>query len=156
MRVRGVVRHKKTIVSDTDWRTDDIQPRFSGVYEKSRPNRNGWQWRSVLATDGENEYIFLSQVLEIRDEWKAWLILRVSEGASIVSRFEYHGSHPGFHIHAHCERGGIEIGPTSINDLMRIPSASSYHRRQIALRPSSFWNKARMHFRIEFPQGSLL
>ncbi|RWE97362.1 hypothetical protein [Mesorhizobium sp.] len=147
---------QKTIFSDTGWRVDDIPPRFSGVYEKTRPNRNGWKWRSVLAQAADQEYIFLTQVHEQRDNWSAWLILKNEGGASIVDRFEYHGSHPGLHIHAHCERGGIEEGPSSINDLVRFPKASSRHRRLQTYRPASFWEQARSHFRIDYPRGALL
>lgn len=156
MRVRHYVREPKIIANDSGWRTDDIPPRFSGIYEKSRPNRGTWRWRSVLAKASEREYIFLTQINEPRDEWKAWLVVLLNPGASIVSRYEYHGSHAGIHVHSHCELAGEEPGPQLINNLVRIPDASSYHRRQLTLRPGSFWETARKHFRIEFPTGDLL
>jgi hypothetical protein len=45
----------------------------------------------------------------MRDNWQATLILWTEAGASVVGRFEYHGSHPGLHVHADCERGGLGI-----------------------------------------------
>jgi len=156
MKIRRIVADRKTVVSDTGWKDDDIPPRYSGVYEKTKPNRNGWRWRSVLAKSAAEEYIFLTQINEASDNWKAWLILKVGGSASIVSRFEYHGSHPGIHVHSHCDLAGREVGPQLINNLVRVPEASSRHRRQQTFRASSFWETARQHFRIEFPKGDLL
>lgn len=153
MRVRHLVAEPKTIASDTRWRMDDMAPRFSGLYTKTKPIRAGWQWRSVVAVSEQKEYIFLVQGHEDKDNWGAWLVLRTDSGYSLVTRFEYHGSHPGFHIHAHCDRGGIEDGTGSINDLVRIPKATS--GTVITLRRDSFWEQARVKFRISFPKGSL-
>lgn len=154
MRVRHLVAEPKTISSDTRWRLDDMAPRFSGLYAKTKPIRAGWQWRSVIALSEHKEYIFLVQGHEEKDNWGAWLVLKTSGGHSLVTRFEYHGSHPGFHVHAHCERGGIEEGTGSINDLVRIPKATS-DGTVITLRRDKFWEQARVKFRISFPKGSL-
>lgn len=156
MRVRKHVQIAKIILSDTGWKSDDIPPRHTCIYDKTRPNRNGWLWRSVLVTSELNEYIFLSQIHPDRDNWKAQLILKTPEGGSLVSRYEYHGSHPGVHIHADCTRGGIENGPTSINGLLRIPDVGKERRDDITLRKDLFWDKARNHFRIDYPKGDLI
>ena len=154
MRVRHLVAEPKTISSDTTWRFDDMAPRYSGLYTKTKPIRAGWQWRSVVALSEHKEYIFLVQGHEEKDNWAAWLVLKTDGGCSLVTRFEYHGSHPGFHVHAHCERGGIEEGTGSINDLVRIPKATS-KGAVITLRRDKFWEHARVRFRISFPTGSL-
>lgn len=155
MRVRHLVAEPKTISSDTGWRLDDMAPRFSGLYAKTKPIRAGWQWRSALALSAQKEYIFLVQGHEEKDNWGAWLVLKTEGGCSLVARFEYHGSHPGFHVHADCERGGIEEGTGSINDLVRIPKATS-GGAVITLRRDKFWEHARVKFRVFFPKGSLL
>jgi hypothetical protein len=154
MRVRHLVGEVKTIRSDTGWKYDDIPPRHSGVYPKSKPLRRPWQWRSVVAGSEQREYIFLTQVNPDFDNWKAWLVAPGEPLGSIVCRFEYHGSHPGFHAHAHCERGGLEVGPTSINDLVRVPKAQK-GAAIVALSPDRFWEQARRRFRINFPAGQL-
>lgn len=113
-------------------------------------------WRSVIAKSEQNEYIFLCQLNEGRDKWNAWLVLTgEDELGSLIARFEYHGSHPGFHFHGHCERGGIERGPSSLNELVRIPKASS-GGMTMTLRRDNFWEQARRRFRIAFPEGTLL
>ena len=154
MRVRHLVAEPKTISTDTGWRRDDMAPRFSGLYTRTKPIRAGWQWRSVVAQSEHKEYIFLVQGHEEKDNWAAWLVVKTDGGYSLVTRFEYHGSHPGFHVHAHCDRGGIEEGTGSINDLVRIPNATS-KGAIVALRRDKFWEQARRRFRISFPKGSL-
>lgn len=101
--------------------------------------------------------MFLTQCNPGKDNWMAWLILKTASGRpSLVSRLEYHGSHPGLHIHAHCERGGVEEGPTSIDNLARIPPVNRPHRRKLTWRENTFWEQARRHFRVEHPKGTLL
>lgn len=158
MRIRKIIAEHKVMESDTNWRTDDLQHRYSWVFEKTKPMRAGWKWRSVTVTSGTgNEYLFLTQCNPIRDQWKAWLIYRTSSGqASLVSRLEYHGNHPGLHVHAHCERGGLEQGPSSIDHLARIPPVERRHRRKNTWREQTFWEQARLHFRIKHPKGTLL
>ena len=157
MRLRKLIKERKVLQSDTNWRSDDLQHRHSWIFEKTKPIRAGWIWRSVTAQGAQREYIFLTQCNPAKDEWKAWLIVKTASGQpSLVSRLEYHGSHPGLHVHAHCDRGGLEEGPMSIDGLVRTPSADASHRRVNAWRESTFWEQARRHFRIEHPQGTLL
>lgn len=158
MRLRKIIAEPKVLVSDTQWRTDDMQHRYSSIFEKTKPIRAGWKWRSVTAT-GETgrEYVFLTQCNPVKDQWKAWLIYRLPSGhASLISRLEDHGTHPGLHVHAHCERGGLEEGSASIDSLARIPPPERPHRRKHAWREQTFWEQARRHFRIEHPRGTLI
>ncbi|MCB9958232.1 MAG: hypothetical protein H6843_06395 [Rhodospirillaceae bacterium] len=78
--------------------------------------------------------------------------------ASVVGRFEHHGTHPGLHVHSHCQRSGIELGPSGLDDLVRIPKVGrgSYHRRQIAWTETAFWEAAKRFFRVKEPKGTLL
>jgi hypothetical protein len=158
MRIRRALRERKILQSDTQWRTDDLQHRHSWIFDKTKPVRAGWKWRAATATGASGqEYAFLTQCNPNKDQWKAWLILRTSSGqASLITRLEYHGTHPGLRAHAHCERGGLEEGPSSIDGLIRIPKGDKRHRRTNVWRDHTFWEQARRHFRIEHPQGPLL
>jgi hypothetical protein len=157
MRIRKIIEETKILTADTNWKQEDLPPRYSVIFEKTKPMRSGWKWRSVLAKSGEVEYVFLTQCNPKKDEWKAWLIRKLANGkSSLVSRLEYHGTHPGLHAHAHCDRGGFEEGSSSIDGLARIPAADRRHRRINAWRENTFWEKARKHFRIDHPKGPLL
>ena len=82
------------------------------------------------------------------DNWQAYLMVETVEGASVVGRFESHGSHPGVHGHAHCERSGIEVGASGLDNLARCPPADTIHRRTNAWTESTFWEAARSFFRV--------
>ena len=83
------------------------------------------------------------------------LIRETDAGASLVGRFEYHSSHPGLHAHAHCERSGIEMGGSSIDNLVRFPPADGKHRRMSAWTEATFWEASKRFFRVRQNQGTL-
>lgn len=155
MRVRRLIAAPKRPVSDTNWRTDDIPPRYCPIYARTRPNRAGWQWRSLRAQGNGRRYTLVAFVNLRRANWKSVLILEADGHASVVGRFEYHPSHPGLHLHAHCERGGIEPGPGGLDGLARIPSLGAPHRATGSLTVSTFWEEARRFFRVRDDLGPL-
>jgi hypothetical protein len=75
-------------------------------------------------------------------------MVETGAGVSVVARFEHHGSHPGLHGHAHCERGGIEVGASGLDNLVRVPAAQEPHRRTNAWTEQTFWDSARRFFRV--------
>lgn len=82
-------------------------------------------------------------------------MIETTIGAAVVARFETHGSHPGVHGHAHCERGGIEVGASGLDNLVRCPPADHVHRRTNAWTESTFWDAARSFFRVRDDFGPL-
>jgi hypothetical protein len=158
MRVRHLIASEKELQSDTDWQTTDLQPRYAPIFPKTTPIRAGWKWRSARANNTDAEYVLLAKCNPGRDNWQALLLLNSDTGASVVGRFEHHGTHPGLHAHAHCERSGLETGPRGLDDLARIPAAGSksYHRRTNAWTEHSFWMAATRFFRVQDKKGPLL
>lgn len=155
MRVRRLTRSSKSQVSDTKWRTDDIQPRYCPVFARTRPNRAGWQWRSVRAEIDQRKFVAFALVNLRRSNFKSMLIEETPAGPSVIARYEFHGSHPGIHVHADCDRSGIETTATGMDGLARIPPANRPHRRTAAFSVSTFWNEARRFFGIETDDGPL-
>jgi hypothetical protein len=155
MRVRQLIRKPKLQRSDTSWSVEDLPPRHAPIYLRARPIRAGWKWRSAQADADDTKFILTALCNPFRDNWQAMLIVETAAGPSVVGRFEYHGSHPGAHGHAHCERSGIEVGASSIDNLVRAPKAGEYHRRTNAWTEETFWNAARRFFRIKDDIGPL-
>jgi len=132
-----------------------MPPRHCPIYSKSRPSRAGWQWRSLTAGVEGREFIMVAICNPSRGNWKSMLLLKVGNDYSVVARFEDHSSHPGVHIHSHCERSGVEIGAISLGTLIRIPPAGRTHRRQNAWTLSTFWAAAKDFYRIADHIGPL-
>lgn len=159
MRVRHIIEENKELQSDTKWRTDDLTHKFAPLFPKTTPIRSGWKWRSAKTSGKSGEYILLVKCNPRRANWQAILMKLTEDGnASVVGRFEHHGSHPGLHAHAHCQRSGIELGPPSLDELIRVPQVGlgAYHRRNNAWTEGSFWEAAKRFFRIQERKGSLL
>ena len=129
MRVRELVRKRKALVAQTEWSHNDLPPRHAPVYTRTKPIRAGWQWRSARAIAGQVTFILLAECNIGRENYKAVLMIETEGGYSVVARFEDHGSHPGAHVHTHCERSGIQIEGEGFDNLVRIPSATARHRR---------------------------
>lgn len=154
MRVRRLISERKSPSGESgDWSTNDLPPRWCSIYERSRTTRAGWQWRSLRARANGRDYLAVAQCNPRRDNWKSVLILETDAGPSVVARFEYHGSHPGNHVHSNCATSGLEVGVVGMDNLGRIPSIKNHHRRTEAFTPSSFWRATRDFFRIETPSG---
>lgn len=110
MRVRHLIETDKLQKADTGWLLNDMPPRFSPIYTKTRPIKAGWKWRSSQCQAGNMSFTLTALCNAQRDNWQAYLMVETPAGASLVARFESHGSHPGLHAHSHCERSGIEVG----------------------------------------------
>lgn len=129
--------------------------RHAPIFQNTRPMRGGWTWRSMRVEGDGREFILLFQCNPPRADWKAWLLIRFGQDASIVARLEDRASHPGLHLHAHCQRGGVEVGSALLSDLERAPPAGAYHRRQHAWTADGFRDHAADFFRVRGVQGGL-
>lgn len=149
MRVRKLLSAPKLLTQDSGkWSTKDLPPRWCPINAKSRPIRGGWHWRAAKVQGGSDEYVLVAQCHPAKGNWKSFLILDTVTGPAVVARYEDHGSHPGVHVHSHCDRSGLEVGPTSMDGLARVPAASSWHRRTLAWTQEGFWKASLKFFRV--------
>ena len=149
MRVRSVVRLKKSKVNDSGgWSRKELPPRWCPVFSKKKPMAGDWHWRAIKASAANREFVVVAQCSPNRGNWKAFLIEKLEDEHSVVARFEDHGGHPGVHVHSHCARSGIDVGPTTLDGLGRIPPAGSFHRRVYGHTLQSFWDSAMSFFNV--------
>jgi hypothetical protein len=156
LRARHLIHEKKTTVASTDWSYGGTPPRHVPVFQRTFPIGKGWQWRFVSAKNDKNAYVLHVRCNSEKDERKAWLMIKLEKGWSIVGRFEYHSSHPGLHVHSNCVSSGLLVGEKSISECDRFPDGGRYHRRIQAWTPDVFWNRALKFFRIVDERGTLL
>jgi len=157
MRVRRLVKRLKVAGEDTGWKIGDLPPRYCPVHVKTRPMANGWRWRSLRAEHLGAPFCVVALCRSGRGTQQALLLKEVrNQEWSLVARFEQHSSHPGLHLHSHCERSGVEVGGVGFDGLVRIPPVGSPHRRTVNLTDEMFWNKALKFFGVEAKKGPLL
>jgi hypothetical protein len=155
MRVRHLLAIPKQAGAETAWSETDMPPRWCPVYSKTRPSRAGWHWRSAHVSGDGEEFMMVAICNPRRGNWKSMLLLKATQGYSVVARFEHHESHPGLHVHTHCQRSGIEVGAGGMDSLARIPAAGAPHRRTAALTLASFWRAAQSFYRVADDYGEL-
>ena len=157
MRIRHLLKCPKVTSDDTGWKIGDMAPRFCPVYMRTRPMRSGWRWRSLRAERLGVRYIVVALCRSGRGTQQALLLKEAaSQSWSLIARYEQHASHPGIHLHPHCERSGIEVGGSGFDGLARIPAVESHHRRTSNLTDELFWIRALKFFGVKPPEGQLL
>ena len=88
------------------------------------------------------------QVQEHRDDFKAWLALKQDDTWRVLVRLEYHGSHPGLHVHDWCGEAQPPIGGRSIDAPIRRPGTAARHRRTEPYSRAAFWKLALDSFQV--------
>lgn len=154
--VRHDVMCKKTTVSDTGWRKDDLPPRFS-AYPHTRPSLARWEWRCIILETGDGQrYRLLFEVAPDLAKWKAMLI-RIAEHSQPVAlvRFEdqpgkYGG---GLHIHANCDRNSDLTGADSVFMYYTLPDHRRLRRRRNAWTKALFCKAASKMFHADTSAG---
>lgn len=147
---------KKATEPAMRWRSDPIVPRL-GPFPKTRPAPPGGVWRSLRALADEHRFMVFAQVQEGRENFKACLALEQDSSWRILIRLEYHGSHPGLHIHDWC--GAVPpLGGKSFEAPYRRPKVGFFHRRVEVPSRATFWTLALNCFRVapKGEQGELL
>jgi hypothetical protein len=157
MRTIQYILDTKTIESDTKWQTKDIPPKHYPIYKKSYPSRSGWIWRSLRLKSNTSEYVLTLRCNPVKDNWQAVLMVVSTSQSFAINRYEYHGSHPGTHVHSGCDN----LDKTEMSDWIRIPNSADTHRRRDKnYTESSFYSECVKLFRIKVrigePVGDLL
>jgi len=151
MKTTQYILDVKTIESDTKWQTKDIPPKHYPIYKKSYPSRANWKWRS-LKLKGNNNYVLLLRCNPVKDNWQAVLMLISASQSFPVNRYEYHGSHPGAHVHSTCDN----VEQTIMDNWIRIPKSGDIHRRSGKnYSELSFYSECVKLFRIKGAVGDL-
>lgn len=158
-RIKRLVRsRKKPVDLATQWRTDPIPPRAS-PFPKSRVAPANGAWRSLTVSDGKEEFLVLTQAQDDWENYKSLLAVRDGEAWQVLVRLEYHGSHPGLHIHDWCGESEMPSGPRSMNPPSRRPDIRQRHRHRRRFNRATFWHLTLEKFGVALfgsEQGDLL
>lgn len=108
-------------------------PKTGGPFplSKTKSVRLGDQWdtRFVKMSFDGHEYVLMIGLNQKKQEFAAYLGVRIGDNSLILARLEYHSTHPGVHIHSCCgthEPGWVSR--TGHPGLKRIPTKSSSPR----------------------------
>lgn len=120
----------------------------------------GWHWR-VDTLDAKGTALqLLTAFYPPKEEFRSWLGWRRHDGlVVIIARYEFHGTHPGWHCHcACCDVADIEPAQPLHRQFIRLPKAESRHRRnEFDITEGSALAQAFRFYRVTgTPEGMLL
>jgi hypothetical protein len=89
-----------------------------------------WHWRvDQIGTDDGTSFRLLTGFNRNIEEFASWLAQEAEHNPVLLARYEFHGSHPGWHCHAPCDDiGPGDAGALRTRDLLRFPRGGGFHR----------------------------
>ncbi|MGH6889655.1 MAG: hypothetical protein ACREHF_10735 [Rhizomicrobium sp.] len=108
MRVRAAILKPKRVTSKGAWKLvtgTSKMPKNAFPIGSNYPVTFGrnWRWRvdKLAADDGTFYRLFIAFNYGIQ-EFAAWLAEDSERSLALLARYEFHGTHPGWHCHAPC------------------------------------------------------
>lgn len=133
MKLRDVIQAEKTEINIGDWKSGKIpyadfpMPRARSKHYKFGPD---FKWCVIrFSALGRN---FRVRVLlrEGREIFRAALLDCSGAESRVLCEYEYHGTEPGWHCHAHCDQIVGAAASFARFGSIRLPSARNNHRRR--------------------------
>lgn len=151
----GIKTRKQVVDSGRwNWGTPD---RGSFPVAGKLPISGQWRWRALRLADDGRSYRLLIMYRPDKGEYQAALGLETRTAVQVLARLEDHGTHPGLHCHAPCERDAdIPPGSFKYPALNRAPRTSQ-PRRTGGWTDLAAWNVALKFYNIDDAhEGELL
>ena len=137
MRVREAILKPKRVTAKGAWKLitgTSKMPKNAFPVGSNYPITFGrnWHWRvDRLMADGGSFYRLLTAYNGHVEEFVAWLAEDTERNPMLLARYEFHGTHPGWHCHAPCdELAPGDAGALRTRDCLRLPGGNRFHRRE--------------------------
>jgi hypothetical protein len=134
MNLKQIIKAGKTVHSWGEWKSGDIPKKLfplSKARVKAYKVGKGSRWRIVEFSCIENEFRLNIQINPTKEQFRAWLGILSDRDITLVLRLEFHGTHPGWHVHSVCDDdldkipSGVRTGPW----WNRFPTPKGRHRK---------------------------
>ncbi len=161
MRLKDVIRADKDV---TDWGRWQRTKMTMGAFPLSRSKgrsyrlRTAYEWRIIRFKALDKDFRLLVAFNLEKEQYFAVLGLDDGRDTKVLASYEFHGTHPGWHVTAACGPiedipSGIKVGPWQ----RRIPEARTKHRRiTFGVTKENAVTKAASFFRLHRHPGALL
>jgi hypothetical protein len=106
------------------------KPAFPLSRTKNRHYRLGaYRWRVIRFSALSAEFRVLVAYHIEKQQYRAVLALEKAGDLTVLAQYEYHGTHPGWHVLASCqEMDQVPSGVMRSPWQTRLPAARGYHR----------------------------
>ena len=162
MKLKDIVRANKDVTDWGKWEIGGKMPRTA--FPLSRPRNRfyrlgSYRWRVVKFTAIDQVFRLLIAYHPDKEQYRAILAMSDDNDSAVLAQYEFHGTHPGWHVLVACDdvadapRGAMR-NPWQI----RFPKGKEFHR-SLEFDISSDYHaltKAVEFFRLNNKEGILL
>jgi hypothetical protein len=135
MRARAAIRAQKRIVEAGEWKLvtshGGRMARSAFPISSGDPTMLGrnWRWRVDRVASDAVTFRLLTAYDSRTEEFLAWLAADLGRHSLLIARYEFHGTHPGWHCHAPCDDIELgDLGALRTRGCLRIPPGKARHR----------------------------
>jgi hypothetical protein len=133
MRVRDIIKAQKTKIN---WGEPKQGGMTMAIFPLSRRKKqslkfgNLHKWRLVKFEALGEAFRLLIVYHTLIENFEAYLGLDVAQETKLIATYSYHGTHPGWHMHAGCgDIRALPAGMFQLRWLRRLPDAQSFVRK---------------------------
>lgn len=127
-----VIRAAKNGVGFSSWSDEKLRTKDFPLNKKRGkvyPLTRRYRWQIVTFTIHNRAYRVLIAHHTLLPEFIATLAEDVGGDCRVLARWEFHGSHGGWHVHSVCgDTDSLQCGLVKPTGTTRIPDKASYHR----------------------------
>ncbi len=129
MHLKEIVRAPKTITDSGTWKSGQLMPRSAfPLLGKTKMVRKVHTWKIIKFNSLEMDFRLLIFYRLDREMYYCWLAVD-SNPVTVIAKYEYHSTHPGWHLHV-CPVLEDAVPGRTKGHFMRLPAPNSYHRNQ--------------------------
>ena len=131
MKLRDIIKAPKDVRDWGKWQPGGRMPRTAFPLSKSRGRAyrlGAYRWRVIQFAALSARFRILVAYNADKEQYRAVLGLEQAGGLSVLAQYEYHGTHPGWHVLASC--GDAAITPAGVMrwpGQVRLPEARAVH-----------------------------
>jgi hypothetical protein len=161
MRLQDIIRADKKVTDNGKWDTGKM-PRtaFLLSHRRSRSYRLGsYRWRVLQFDALGSSFRLLVAYHFAKEQYRAVLAVERDRDMAVLAQYEFHGTHPGWHVLATCgDIASAYEGVMRYPGQRRLPKARSSHRRQdFGITNDNYaLTKAARFFQIHKAEGLLI
>lgn len=134
--LRDILKSEKLDVVVGPWSDEKLKNRDFPLRRTSYPLTRRWRWQVITFRARGRKFRILAAYHMLVPEYRAVLAEDVGNDSRIIANWEFHQSHPGWHVHSCCsDIDEITAGITRPLGVKRLPAAKNSHRRGLIINP---------------------
>lgn len=129
-----MIRAQKTQVVTSAWTDEKLRAKDFPLLKKkggSYPLSRRWRWQTTRFRINQKQFLLLASYHSLIPEFVSVLAEEIDKNCRVLARWEFHQSHPGWHVHTVCgDIDNVSTGIVKPIGVERVPHSASHHRHK--------------------------